>query len=286
MSLLTMGRKPKARGASYATRPPKALLRVPLTLYLLFTLLPFYWMILFAFREPRSTSLLPFPLSFDNLKHVWNNGNFDIYFKNSMLVALMAVVLSTLVALMSGYALARYRFRGKGVFQLVMLCTQFIPGAMMLIPLFKIFNGFGLTNTLYALVIADTVFHLPLAMLLMSGFIKNVPESLEEAAWVDGCSRFTGFRKVVMPVLVPGIVAVGAYGFIGAWNNFLFAMMFISSQDKFTIPVGLSYMLGEYGADYGALAAGGLLAVFPVVVLFAYVQKYLVKGLSAGAVKG
>lgn len=286
MSLLTMSRKPKVRGASYATRPPKALLRIPLTFYLLFTLLPFYWMILFAFREPRSTSLLPFPLSFDNLSHVWNNGNFDIYFKNSMLVALMAVVLSTLVAIMSGYALARYRFRGKGLFQLVMLCTQFIPGAMMLIPLFKIFNGLGLTNTLYALVIADTVFHLPLAMLLMSGFITNVPESLEEAAWVDGCSRFTGFRKIVMPVLVPGIVAVGAYGFIGAWNNFLFAMMFISSQEKFTIPVGLSYMLGEYGADYGALAAGGLLAVFPVVVLFAYVQKYLVKGLSAGAVKG
>ncbi|WP_066585179.1 carbohydrate ABC transporter permease [Cellulomonas timonensis] len=258
----------------------------PLSLYMLFTLLPFYWMVMFAFRERGSSSLLPKPFTTENLKYVWVNGNFSQFFLNSMIVAVLAVVVSTIIAVMCGYALSRYSFRGKNAFQLLMLSTQFIPGAMMLIPLFKIFQGMGLMNSLWALVIADTVFHLPLSMLLMAGFIKNIPISLEEAAWVDGCSRFAGFRRVIFPLLVPGMVAVGAYAFIGAWNNFLFAVMFINEQSKFTVPVGLSYMLGEFGVDYGSLAAGGLIAVLPVILLFAYVQKYLVTGLSAGAVKG
>lgn len=258
----------------------------PLTLYMLFTLVPFYWMVMFAFRERGSTSLLPRPFTTENIEYVWVHGNFNQYFVNSLFVAIVAVVVSTIIAVMCGYALSRYSFRGKNAFQLLMLSTQFIPGAMMLIPLFKIFQGMGLMNSLWALVIADTVFHLPLSMLLMSGFIQNIPISLEEAAWVDGCSRFGGFLRVVFRLLVPGMVAVGAYAFIGAWNNFLFAVMFINEQSKFTVPVGLSYMLGEFGVDYGSLAAGGLIAVIPVIVLFGYVQRYLVTGLSAGAVKG
>lgn len=262
------------------------MISVPLILYLVFTLVPFYWMFMFAFRETGSTSLLPMPFTFDNLKYVWQNGNFSQYFMNSMFVAIMAVLISTIIAVMCGYALSRYTFKGKGAFQLLMLATQFIPGAMMLIPLFKTFKGLGLMNSLWSLVIADTVFHLPLSMLLMAGFIRNVPVSLEEAAWVDGCSRLGGFFRVVFPLLIPGIVAVGAYAFIGAWNNFLFAVMFINEQSNFTVPVGLSYMLGEFGVDYGSLAAGGLIAVLPVIFIFAYVQKYLVKGLAAGGVKG
>lgn len=267
-------------------RGPGWLVTTPLVLYLLFTLVPFYWMVMFAFRERGSTSLLPLPFTTENLRYVWGSGNFSTYFLNSMFVAVVAVVVSTIVAVMCGYALSRYQFKGKGAFQLLMLATQFIPGAMMLIPLFKTFQALGLMNSLWALVIADTVFHLPLSMLLMAGFIQNVPVTLEEAAWVDGCSRFKGFMRIVLPVLVPGVVAVGAYAFIGAWNNFLFAVMFLNEQSKFTVPVGLSYMLGEFGVDYGSLAAGGLIAVLPVIVVFAYVQKFLVKGLSAGAVKG
>lgn len=278
-------RAPEARSRA-RRRGPGWLVTTPLTIYLLFTLVPFYWMVMFAFRERGSMSLLPLPFTTENLSYVWNNGNFDTYFKNSMFVAIVAVIVSTIIAVMCGYALSRYQFRGKGAFQLLMLATQFIPGAMMLIPLFKTFQALGMMNSLWALVIADTVFHLPLSMLLMSSFIRNVPPSLEEAAWVDGCSRFSGFIRVVLPLIVPGVVAVGAYGFIGAWNNFLFAMMFINEQSKFTVPVGLSYMLGEFGVDYGSLAAGGLIAVLPVILVFAYVQKFLVKGLSAGAVKG
>src|SRR5690606_1814084 len=114
------------------------------------------------------------------------------------------------VGLMGGYALARFSFRGKGAFLLVMLCTQFVPGAMLLIPLFQIFNGIGLTNSLWSLIIGDSVFQLPLSLVLMVGFIRNVPIDIEEAAWIDGCSRFRAFIAVVLPLLRPGIVAVGS----------------------------------------------------------------------------
>ncbi|MBT2538527.1 carbohydrate ABC transporter permease [Arthrobacter sp. ISL-69] len=264
----------------------RVLTYAPLTLFLIFTLVPFYWMLLFAFRPAGSTSLVPWPITFDHFATVWNGSGFGIYFQNSLFVAGMSLLTSTVIALLGGYALARFRFRGKALFLVAMLCTQFVPGAMMLIPLFEIFNAVGLTNNLWSLIISDTVFHLPLSLILMAGFIRNVPVELEEAAWVDGCTRIQAFRLVVLPLLKPGIVAVGSFAFISAWNNFLFAIMFMSTQSRFTVPVGLSYLLGEFGADFGALAAGGVVAIIPVVLLFAYVQKFLVQGLSAGAVKG
>ena len=264
----------------------KISLYIPLALFLAFTLVPFYWMLLFALRPSGSTSLIPWPVTFDHFRTVWSGSGFGIYFRNSIFVALMSLIVSTIIALLGGYALARFRFHGKGLFMVAMLCTQFVPGAMMLIPLFQIFNTLQLTNSLWSLIISDTVFHLPLSPILMSGFIRNVPMELEEAAWVDGCGRIRAFCAVVLPLLKPGIVAVGSFAFISAWNNFLFAIMFISVQDRFTVPVGLSYLLGEFGADFGALAAGGVIAILPVVVLFAYVQRFLVQGLSAGAVKG
>ena len=276
-------RRHRRRGARALDR---VTLWVPLALFLLFTLVPMYWMVLFAFRPSGSTSLIPWPITFDHFASVWNGSGFAIYFQNSIITAVSTLVVSTVIALLGGYALARFSFRGKTLFLVVMLCTQFIPGAMMLIPLFEIFNTLGLTNNLISLIIADTVFHLPLSLVLMSGFIRNVPVEIEEAAWVDGCTRVQAFRLVVLPLLKPGIVAVGSFAFISAWNNFLFALMFMSQQDKFTVPVGLSYLLGEFGADFGALAAGGLVAILPVVILFAYVQKFLVQGMSAGAVKG
>lgn len=259
---------------------------VPLTLYLLFTLVPFYWMLVFAFRPSGSDSLLPWPITLENFNTVWNGLGFGIFFQNSLLVGLASLVATTVIALSGGYALARYSFRGKQLFLIALLCTQFIPGAMMLIPLFEIFRTLGLVNTLWSLVVAETVFQLPLSLILLSGFIKNIPMELEEAAWVDGCSRLRAFFAVVLPLLRPALVAVGSFAFINSWNNFLFALMFVSEQEKFTIPVGLAYTLGEFSVDFGALAAGGVVAALPVVLVFAVIQRYLVQGMSAGAVKG
>ncbi|MBC6458225.1 carbohydrate ABC transporter permease [Actinomadura sp. HBU206391] len=243
-------------------------------------------MLLYAFRPSGRTGFLPWPLTLQHFDTVWNGVGFRVYFENSVKVGLTALVTTTVVALAGGYALARYRFRGKQLFMIAMLCTQFIPGAMMLIPLFEIFRHLHLVNSLWSLVVAETVFQLPLSLILISGFVKNVPVELEEAAWVDGCSRLRGFFVVVLPLLRPGLVAVGSFAFIHSWNNFLFALMFVSAQEKYTVPVGLNYTIGEFGADFGSLAAGGVVAALPVVLVFAVIQRYLVQGLSAGAVKG
>jgi multiple sugar transport system permease protein len=277
------GRKPGAK----ATRVPRAGLYVPLGLYLLFTLVPFYWMLLYAVRPPGHSGVLPWPLTTDNFDTVWNGLGFGVFFRNSLLVGVVTLCLVSTLALMGGYALARYRFRGDRVFLLLLLCTQFMPGVTLLIPLFILFRQTHLLGSLNSLVIAETAFQLPLALVLMSSFVRQVPVELEEAAMVDGCSRLRAFLAVVLPQLRPGIVAVGSFAFIGSWNNFLFALMFISDQDRFTIPVGLSYTIGENsGVDFGALAAGGVVAAVPVVCVFAVIQRFLVQGLSAGAVKG
>ena len=259
---------------------------LPLIAYGIFTLIPFYWLFLYAFKEPKSTGWFPWPLTFENFVFAWNDIGFNFFFWNSMIVGVLTTVFTLLVAMPCGYALARLRFRGKQAFMLVLLCTQFVPGALMLIPLYQTFNVLGMINSLTSLVIADTVFHLPLVALFMTSFIGNVPYALEEAAQIDGCSRVQAFRRVVLPQLGPATVAVGAFAFLGSWNNFLFALMFIQQQNKFTIPVGLSFTIGEFGVDFGVLAAGGVIAAIPVIIIFAYMQKFLVGGLNSGAIKG
>ncbi|MFJ5844553.1 carbohydrate ABC transporter permease [Streptomyces sp. NPDC092903] len=265
---------------------PRWQIYVPLGIYLVFTLVPFYWMLLFAVRPAGSTSLVPWPMTGEHFDKVWNERSFALFFQNSMIVGVCTLVATTLVALAGGYALARFDFKIKGAFMLALLCSQFIPGALMLVPLFEIFKNLQMINSLGSVVIAETVFQLPLSIILISGFIKNVPVSLEEAAWVDGCSRFRAFCAVVLPLLRPGLIAVGSFAFVHSWNHFLFALMFLSEQDKQTIPVGLNTLIGADSVDLGALAAGGVIAAVPVVIVFAFIQKWLITGFSAGAVKG
>ncbi|MFE8015379.1 carbohydrate ABC transporter permease [Streptomyces antibioticus] len=278
--------RPRRRRPRAWDEAPRWQIYVPLSLYLLFTLVPFYWILLFALRRPGSTSLVPWPVTFEHFEKVWNEREFGVYFQNSVLTGVATLLLTTLVALAGGYALARFEFRIKRGFMIALLCTQFVPGALLLVPLFQIFAELRMINSLASVIIAETVFQLPLSMILISGFIRNVPYSLEEAAWVDGCNRFTGFRIVVLPLLRPGLIAVGSFAFVHAWNHFLFALMFLSDQSKQTIPVGLNTLMSADSVDLGALAAGGIIAAVPVVIVFAFIQKWLITGFSAGAVKG
>ncbi|WP_374103045.1 carbohydrate ABC transporter permease [Streptomyces sp. B93] len=265
---------------------PRWQIYLPLSIYLLFTLVPFYWMLLFALRPAGSTSLVPWPVTFEHFEKVWTERSFGTYFENSVYVGIATLVTTTVVALAGGYALARFDFRVKRAFMLALLCSQFVPGALLLVPLFEIFAELQMINSLGSVIIAETVFQLPLSMILISNFIKNVPYSLEEAAWVDGCSRFTAFRLVVLPLLRPGLIAVGSFAFVHSWNHFLFALMFLNNQGKQTIPVGLNTLMSADSVDLGALAAGGIIAAVPVVLVFAFIQKWLITGFSAGAVKG
>jgi multiple sugar transport system permease protein len=267
-----------------------ALIFVPLMLYVSFTILPFYSMVAIAFQEGGETTGVfnPIPTSFtwDHVISVINDHGFGTYVRNSMIVAVGASLIVLPLSILTGYGLARFRFGGRRLFIVALLLTQFIPPALLIIPIFVIFNGLGLLNTLLGVVIIVATFELPLTVILMSGFIATIPIELEEAARVDGCTRVGAVRRVVMPLLGPGVVAVGAFAFVGAWNNFLFALFLINEQDLYVVPVGLSFFLGEYNVDFAALAAGGLVAVLPVLIIFGLAQRYITGGLSAGAVKG
>jgi multiple sugar transport system permease protein len=265
-------------------------LYLPLTMLLSFTIFPIYWTLNTAFKPEgdiikRPLQYLPVNPTTDNFVTAWTNVGFATFFKNSLIVGVSTVLVVLVCSTLSGYALSRYQFKGKRSFMIMLLCTQFIPRAMMIIPLFVIFKNLGLISNPLSLIITYTAIEIPFTTILMSGFISNVPKELEEAAMIDGCSKLQSLRHVVFPLLLPGIVATGVFTFIYTWNEFLIALMLTNQQSKFTLPVGLSTMLGEFSINYGALAAGSVIALIPAVILFAYAQKHLVNGMG-GAVKG
>lgn len=262
-----------------------------LVVFLLFILFPIYWCLATSFKHSaeitsKVVTYWPKEFTFENYVNAWNNSGFSTYFKNSMYIAVFGVVFIVLVSILTGYALDRFEFKGKGVFMLVLLCTQFIPGAMLITPIFIIFKNIGLLNNLFALVLVNTTFHFPFNSILMRGFVHGIDYTIEEAAQIDGCSRMGAIIRVVLPLLKPGVATIAAYGFISCWNEFLFSFMFISKQKLLTLPVGLKSLVGEFTINYGQLAAGAIIAVVPTLILFSYVQKNLVGGLSSGAVKG
>jgi multiple sugar transport system permease protein len=265
-------------------------LYLPLTFMLSFTIFPIYWTINTAFKSEgdimkRPLEYAPLAPTLENFVTAWNSVGFATYFKNSLIVGFSTVIIVIVLSTLSGYALSRYQFKGKKGFLLMLLCTQFIPRAMMIIPLFIIFKNLGLISNPLSLILTYTAVEIPFTTILMTGFISNVPKELEEAAQIDGCSKLQAIRHVVLPLLLPGIVATAVFTFIYTWNEFLIALMLTNQQSMFTLPVGLSSMMGEFNVNYGALAAGSVIALIPAVLLFAYAQKHLVNGMG-GAVKG
>jgi multiple sugar transport system permease protein len=266
-------------------------LHLPLAVFIVYILFPFYWSLCTSFKPENEILRTPieyFPHRFtwDNYINMWNNVGFVHYFCNSLIVALTTTGLITLIALLGGYALSRYRFRGKAAVMMAFLITQMLPGVMILIPLFEIFKNLGMINRLSALTVTYTTIQIAFCTIMMSGFFSNIPKELEEAAQIDGCSLVGGIFRIVVPAIAPGIVATGAFAFVGAWNDFIYALAFMNNDQQFTLPLGLSMMQGEFTVNYGGLSAGNIIALIPVMILFAYIQKHLVTGLTSGAVKG
>lgn len=268
-----------------------AVLYIPLFLVLIVVLIPFLWALSTSFKtipEFQSETLhyLPEHLNFSNYSYVWNKSGFSTYFINSVLVSAASVIIVVLLCICNAYALSRYKFKGKSFIILLLLGTQMMPVILYLVPLFSVFKSVKLIDNPIALVIFNIILQTPFNTLLMRSFVNGVPKEVDEAAMVDGATKFTIMWKILLPMLKPGIVAVSAFTFIGCWNEFLVAFTFIQTQTKFTIPVGLKTMIGEYSINYPALAAGSVIALIPPVILFAIIQKHLVAGLSAGAIKG
>ncbi|MBE5986633.1 multiple sugar transport system permease protein [Lacrimispora xylanisolvens] len=264
---------------------------IPLVVLFIITIFPLYWTIVTSLKPENQIMKLPLkywpsPITFDNYKYIWNNMGFDIYFWNSVMVTVISTVVCTVVSLFGGYAIARYPYKGKKLTYLILLVSQMFPGVVLMIPLFEIFKNMGIVNSPYSLILTYTTVRIPFCMIMISGFVAGVSPALEEAAQIDGCSVLGAITRIVVPTIAPGLVAAGAFAFVSSWNEYVYAFCFLSSERYFTLPIGLKLMKGEFSVAYGSLAAGCVMALIPVILLFAYIQKYLVSGLSAGAVKG
>jgi len=196
------------------------------------------------------------------------------------------VIAIVIFSLLNGYALSRFHFPGKNLFVIALLMTQMIPLMLNIVPIFIMVNKMGISDTKLSLILLNVAENIAFNTLLMRGFISSIPREIDEAAAIDGCSRLQVIYKVIIPVIIPGLVTVAAFAFISCWNEYLLSYTLISTNNKFPISVGLKYLIGEYSVNYCALAAGSVIALIPPVLLFGIVQRYLIEGISAGAVKG
>ncbi|MDQ0932550.1 N,N'-diacetylchitobiose transport system permease protein [Streptomyces turgidiscabies] len=251
---------------------------------------PVYWMLNTAFKPAKDAidpdpSLLPTGFTLANFRRALNIADFWGPVGRSLIVSLTVVVIGIAVGMLAALAISRFAFRGRKIVIVGILAVQMVPLVAMIIPVFLLLNDLGQYDRLTGLIITYLTFILPFTVWTLRGFIVNIPKELEEAAMVDGCSRTTAFLRVVFPLLAPGLVATSVYGFIQAWNEYLYALMLMSQKNQ-TATVWLGNFTTKHGTEYAPMMAGSTMMAVPIVVLFLLVQRKMAAGLTAGAVKG
>jgi multiple sugar transport system permease protein len=262
-----------------------------LIIIIVILLFPFLWMLSTSLKPPEETFApeprwIPEDPTLQNFNYILKETSFPRYFLNSVLVASVTMMLVLVATVFAGYALSRYKFRGKQVFSLWLLVSQMFPPVLLVIPIFVIILNLRLYNTYTALIMTYGTFALPFSTWMMRSYFDTVPLDLEEAAMVDGCTRLQALARIVLPLAAPGIATVALFVFILAWQEYMFALTLTRTTEMRTLTVGISLFLGEYRVLWGSLMAGSVVVTIPVIVLFSYLQRYLVQGLTLGAVKG
>ena len=262
-----------------------------LVFFFLLVVLPIYWIVITSFKtsgeilDLNNITFFPKDFTLENYTGLFEQFHYGVLLKNSLLVSVASALVVTVFSMLGGYSLARYKFRGKQTVVLFFLITQMIPGILVIIPLYIIFSKLGMINTHIGLFIYYVTVNLPFCVITMRSFFERIPITLEEAAKVDGCTKMQSLFKIVFPIMFPGIVSVFVFGFIGAWNELIAGSIFISTPAMWTIPVGLKTLIGKYNVEWGLLMAGGVMALIPTALMFAVMQKFIVEGMTAGAVK-
>lgn len=266
----------------------RLLLLVPMLIFVLF---PFYWIFITSFKTDlqiqRFTSIYwPQPWTVEQYRSLLFDTQFLIWFRNTVIVATLSTLISVLVAALAAYALARLKFTGGRMLTTLLLVTYLLPGSLLFIPLYRILTELGIINTHTALIFTYPTFLMPFATWVMLGYFRSIPVDLEEAAMIDGANRLVAFWRITLPLAAPALLSVTLFAFTNAWNEFLFAFVFITSENLKTLPVGLQLLVFGDIYPWGKLMAASLLMAVPVVCVYIYAQRYLVEGITAGSVKG
>ena len=259
--------------------------------YVLFALFPLFWLVKISFTPgsllySEGIRLWPSATTLDNFRFVLLQSQFPHFFANSVLVSVATAVVVTLLAGAGGYALSRFTFRAKPAIAFLLLLTQMFPLVMLIPPIYRLMTPLGLTDNLFGLILVYTAFNVPFATFLMQSFFDGIPVQLEEAAMIDGCTRLGALRRVIVPLTLPGMAATLGFVFTAAWSELLFALMLINAEEKMTFPVGLLTFVSKFAVEWGQMMAATVMALIPACIFFALIQRYLVRGLTAGAVKG
>ena len=260
-------------------------------LVLVVTLFPIYWMVATGFKrgvdilsfEPR---WLPIPGTLENYRAAISKPHFLEDVRNSLVVVVVTVLVSLALAFLAALAAARFRFRGQALLIVMLIVVQMVPLEALIIPIYLMLDHAGQTDRLAGIVVTYLTFVLPFSIWTLRGFIVNIPEELEEAAMVDGCTRAGAFRRILFPLVAPGLVATAVFSFIQVWNDYLVAFVLLRSPEKQTLGIWLASFTTNHGTQWGGVMAGSTLFAIPAVVFFLLVQRRVVSGLTAGAVKG
>lgn len=263
---------------------------LPVVLIVLFALAPFAWMILTSLTPSEriaatGVSLSPTGWSLDNYIRLFEQTSFLGNMGHSLIIALGTVVVGLGVSVTAAYAFSRFRFFGRKAIMLQFLLVNMFPVVLLILPLFVLMRRLGLLDTHLSLILANATVAIPFAVWMLTSYVGAIPRSLDEAAMIDGCSRLTALRRVVLPLAMPGIISTGIYIFITSWNEYLYALT-LGGKNVRTVTVAIQTLIGEYQIEWGLLAAGGVVGALPATLLFLIVQRRLVGGLTQGAVKG
>ncbi|HET7343964.1 MAG TPA: carbohydrate ABC transporter permease [Methylomirabilota bacterium] len=262
-----------------------------LVTFVLVVLVPFWWIANMSFKTYEqiqfATSIyVPRPFTWDNYTGLWNETRFPLWLRNSLTTAVVVTAVTTIIATLSGYAVARLRFPGREWVATLILCLYLVPPALLFIPLYRVLAELGTTNHLTSLFLSYPTFTVPFCTWLLIGFFKALPRELEEAALVDGASQMTALRRVLLPLAAPGIVASAIFAFTLSWNEFLYALVFIQDERTITVPVGLNLLIYGDVFHWGELMAASVITSLPVVALYMFIHRWMVEGLATGSVKG
>jgi len=262
-----------------------------LLVMIVFSVFPALWMFITSLKTPAENFTTPPKLivehpTFANYTRVLFDSQIPRAFLNSVVVTVCATALTLVVAILAGYGFSRYRFKGSRVLSSGLLYGQMMPGVVIIIPLYMVFSKLQIIDTYLALIIADLAITIPMAVMMLRSFFQTIPKELEEAAKIDGCTGLGALFRIIIPVSLPGIIAVSVYAFLNIWEEFLFALNLTNSDTVRTLPISINNFSGEFVIDWGAMMSASMVVSIPVLLIFLLCNKFFVKGLSDGSVKG